>query len=105
MQVSIENAVAVKNTLQTPLLIDPSARALTWLCEHERSGAAAVEVTAMHEPRFANTLELAVRFGKVRACASAPCAVCWACRQDVSQPFSNASLLDTLKFQANQLPQ
>ena len=77
VQVSVENAVAVTHTLQTPLLIDPGARALAWLCARERSGAAAVEVTAMHEARFATALELAVRFGKVRTVSHArPCKHC-----------------------------
>lgn len=79
MQVSIDSAVILKATQQTPLLIDPSGQAAAWIVRHESARAAgtadsatatggtgAVEVITMRHPRFENTLELAVRFGKVR---------------------------------------
>jgi dynein heavy chain 2, cytosolic len=64
LQGSAENAVALKATLQAPLLIDPSAQASDWVVAHESARSAAVEVTTMRHPRFATSLELAVRFGK-----------------------------------------
>ena len=66
MQVSTDNGVILQCTKQTPLLIDPSTRASAWFVQHETARSASVEVTTMHNPRFAHTLELAVRFGKVR---------------------------------------
>jgi hypothetical protein len=42
------------------------SQAIDWLLEHLRSSAPhPPEVVAMHEQRFVNSLELAVRFGKV----------------------------------------
>lgn len=40
------------------------SQASEWLVSHLRGGGSSIEVTTLHEPRFANTLELAVRFGK-----------------------------------------
>lgn len=72
MQASTESAVVLKATTQTPLLIDPSGQAAAWIVRHETArAAAAVETTTMRNPRFATTLELAVRFGKVRSTHSA----------------------------------
>ncbi len=39
-------------------------QASEWLVAHLRGTGLPLEVTTLHEPRFANTLELAVRFGK-----------------------------------------
>lgn len=54
----------------------PLAQAIEWLKGYLSSQeGVTVEVAASHEPRFANTLELAVRFGKVglRLCCSVAC--------------------------------
>jgi hypothetical protein len=49
---------------RTPAYLAPQA--IDWLLEHLRSSAPhPPEVVAMHEQRFVNSLELAVRFGKV----------------------------------------
>jgi len=39
-------------------------QASKWLEAHLRGTSPTLEVTSMHDPRFVNTLELAVRFGK-----------------------------------------
>mmetsp|Transcript_33539 Transcript_33539/g.74227 ORF Transcript_33539/g.74227 Transcript_33539/m.74227 type:complete len:2007 (+) Transcript_33539:3-6023(+) len=61
---SMQNAVVILNSTQSPLVIDPSTQASEWLKTHLKGVHNTVEVTTMHDPRFTNTLELAVRFGK-----------------------------------------
>ncbi len=39
-------------------------QASSWLVQHIKTATPTVEVTTLHDPRFTNTLELAVRFGK-----------------------------------------
>lgn len=39
-------------------------QASQWLAHHLKAKAGAMEVTTLHDSRFATTLELAVRFGK-----------------------------------------
>ena len=48
-------------------------QALSWLQAQLAAGGAAPEVAALHDARFATTLELAVRFGKVRRLGTAVC--------------------------------
>ena len=48
-------------------------QATEWLISHLRAASPSLEVTTQHEPRFAHTLELAVRFGKTlvgRSCCT-----------------------------------
>jgi dynein heavy chain 2 len=61
---SMQNAVIILNSARTPLIIDPSSQAGEWLKTHLSSKGGSFEVTTLHDPRFGNTLELAVRFGK-----------------------------------------
>ena len=68
---SAANAVCVLNSTQPPLIVDPSSHTAHWLETHLRgsgakgdSSGSSVESVAMHEERFTNALELAVRFGK-----------------------------------------
>jgi dynein heavy chain 2 len=61
----MENAVVILQSVQTPLIIDPSTHACEWLKRHvAKSEKAALETVTMHDKRFTNKLELAVRFGK-----------------------------------------
>ncbi|XP_063237932.1 cytoplasmic dynein 2 heavy chain 1 [Bacillus rossius redtenbacheri] len=62
-QLSIQNAVIILQTSLRPFIIDPSTCALEWLKKHLRDKT--VEVTLQNSSRFATTLELAIRFGKV----------------------------------------
>lgn len=66
LQLSTENAAAIKAALQTPLLVDPNATAAAWLRAHATASAkaGAVEFASMHDARLSKTLELALRFGK-----------------------------------------
>ena len=64
-ELSMENAIVILNSAQAPLIIDPSTQASQWLKEHvAKDEKSALEVVTMHDKRFANKLELAVRFGK-----------------------------------------
>lgn len=48
-----------------PLLNDPTKSAVAWLTKYLQSKELAHDVTTQHSERFAYTLELAVRFGKI----------------------------------------
>lgn len=62
-QLSMENAVAILHSVRSPLLIDPTMQASNWLKDHLKEKGQ-LEVVNQHDPRFVNTLELSVRFGK-----------------------------------------
>ncbi|KPI89860.1 putative dynein heavy chain [Leptomonas seymouri] len=61
---SLENAVVMLDSKQTPLIVDPANKAVEWVKEHLRVANAVVEVISLHDERFTHTLELAIRFGK-----------------------------------------
>lgn len=68
---SMENAALLLKILDlpfgstpTPLLLDPSGSALTWLRAYLIANAIPYECALQDSDRFAYTLELAVRFGK-----------------------------------------
>ena len=64
-ELSMENAVVILQAVQAPLIIDPSTQASEWLKMHVSSDETkSLETVTMHDPRFANKFELAVRFGK-----------------------------------------
>ncbi len=52
------------NSQITPFIIDPSTQAAEWLKTHLSKITSKVEVVNQQDPRFGNTLELAVRFRK-----------------------------------------
>lgn len=66
VQLSIENAAAIKTALQTPFLVDPNGTAGEWLrnSASQAANGGTADNISMHDPRLATTLELAVRFGK-----------------------------------------
>ncbi|KAJ3116477.1 Cytoplasmic dynein 2 heavy chain 1 [Phlyctochytrium bullatum] len=59
---SIENAIAILNCRCTPIIIDPSSQAISWLKTY--LGGKKPEVVKQQDDNFLRTLELAVRFGK-----------------------------------------
>ncbi|KAF5224191.1 hypothetical protein ECC02_002777 [Trypanosoma cruzi] len=61
---SQENAIAMLDAVQTPLVIDPANQAIEWVKTHLKNNNVVTEITSVHDERFAHTLELAVRFGK-----------------------------------------
>ncbi|KAF6261448.1 ATP-binding dynein motor region D5-domain-containing protein [Scenedesmus sp. NREL 46B-D3] len=62
---SAQNALAILHGVMTPLVIDPSSQAIEWLKAHIRAVGQTPEVLPLHDTHFQNSLELAVRFGKV----------------------------------------
>ena len=62
-KLSSENAITILNAPQPPLIIDPSSQATEWLKTYLQT-LGAIECVTPHEQRFANALELGVRFGK-----------------------------------------
>lgn len=61
-QLSMENAIVIKQSHLRPFLIDPSSRATEWLKVHLKDSR--LEVVNQQDSNFNNALELAVRFGK-----------------------------------------
>eukprot|EP01116_Phalansterium_solitarium_P024803 TRINITY_DN91_c0_g1_i2.p1 TRINITY_DN91_c0_g1~~TRINITY_DN91_c0_g1_i2.p1 ORF type:complete len:4088 (+),score=2028.04 TRINITY_DN91_c0_g1_i2:171-12434(+) len=63
---SMENALVIQATRPVPFIIDPSTLVSKWLRTYLSSldEKRSIEVTTQEDERFANTLELAVRFGK-----------------------------------------
>ena len=54
---SMENAIVILQSVQAPLIIDPSTKASEWLKNH--AGAkekASLETVTMHDKRFSNKL-------------------------------------------------
>jgi len=63
-KLSSENAIVILNAHYTPLIIDPSSQATEWLTSNLQAAGSNTEILVPHEHRFANALELGVRFGK-----------------------------------------
>ena len=63
-KLSSENAIVILNAHYTPLIVDPSSQATEWLKANLQANGGTIESLVPHEPRFANALELGVRFGK-----------------------------------------
>lgn len=61
---SMENSISILHSLLSPLIIDPGAAAAEWVKAHLDMQGCPLEIVTSHDSRFANTLELAVRFGK-----------------------------------------
>ncbi|KAK7201330.1 dynein heavy chain [Novymonas esmeraldas] len=61
---SLENAVVMLDTDQTPLVVDPANKAVEWVRTHLKAANTTVETVSLHDERFTHTLELAIRFGK-----------------------------------------
>lgn len=61
---SMENGIIILQSVQTPLVIDPSAQASSWLRSHLQKHYSSVESLTAQDSRFTSQLELAVRFGK-----------------------------------------
>eukprot|EP00744_Colponema_vietnamica_P004717 GILI01006991.1.p1 GENE.GILI01006991.1~~GILI01006991.1.p1 ORF type:complete len:1793 (-),score=552.22 GILI01006991.1:127-4830(-) len=61
---SQENAVAILDSVQTPLVVDPANQAVEWMKTNLKNRDVTTEVTSIADERFSHTLELAIRFGK-----------------------------------------
>lgn len=62
---SVENAIMIKNSQSTPLIIDPATQASEWLKSNLRKNNENMEVLNAQDQKFNTNLELAIRFGKV----------------------------------------
>jgi dynein heavy chain 2 len=60
----MQNALILMNAQTTPFIVDPSTQAADWLKTNLGKVTSKLEVVNQQDPRFNNTLELAVRFGK-----------------------------------------
>eukprot|EP01052_Picozoa_sp_SAG31_P000354 SAG31_NODE_11_length_38734_cov_21.263854_4_plen_1070_part_00 len=63
-QLSLENALVIKNTTDTPYIIDPTRAAVKWLQAHMSSGDKGIEIVNQQDAGMTTALELAVRFGR-----------------------------------------
>lgn len=82
-ELSLQNALMIENSCQTPFIIDPNGLATQWLKTHLSNNLSAakelaksedanapaaassqLEVVMQQEARFVTTLELSIRFGK-----------------------------------------
>ena len=63
-QLSIENSQILTFIKEVPLIIDPHTQATTWLKQKLQGNNVKVETLIQQDPKFLNTLELAIRFGK-----------------------------------------
>ncbi|CEO98015.1 hypothetical protein PBRA_006129 [Plasmodiophora brassicae] len=61
---SVENAIVIVRSRQTPFVIDPARQAERWLESRLHAEHRPVEVLVNNDPRFSSVLELSVRFGK-----------------------------------------
>eukprot|EP00392_Amoebophrya_sp_AT5.2_P002499 g2504.t1 len=59
-QLSQENGVLIKHSVQVPFIVDPNSQAILWL----ENQLAQSEVALQQDPKVLTKLELAVRFGK-----------------------------------------
>ncbi|CAD7952833.1 unnamed protein product, partial [Amoebophrya sp. A25] len=58
-QLSQENAVVIKHSVQEPFIVDPNSQAISWL-----ESQLTAEIALQQDPKILTKLELAVRFGK-----------------------------------------
>merc|ERR1719446_1432638 len=63
-KLSSENAIVLRHTQMTALIIDPSSGAVEWLKTNLRNAERSLDTLSSHEQRFTTALELGVRFGK-----------------------------------------
>jgi dynein heavy chain 2 len=62
---SVDNAIMILNSQETPLIIDPATQATEWLKTNLRKTHENVEILNNQDPKFNTNIELSLRFGKV----------------------------------------
>lgn len=62
---SMENAIMIMNSIQTPLIIDPATQATEWMKHSLKQSSDNIEILNHQDPKFNTNIELAIRFGKV----------------------------------------
>ena len=64
-ELSIENAIMLRNTVKTPMIFDPATQATEWLKSALKTETNSVEFLTQNDPKYNTKLEISVRFGKV----------------------------------------
>ena len=62
---SVDNAIMILNSQETPLIIDPATQATEWLKTNLKKTHENVEILNNQDPKFNTNIELSLRFGKV----------------------------------------
>eukprot|EP00744_Colponema_vietnamica_P003509 GILI01005371.1.p1 GENE.GILI01005371.1~~GILI01005371.1.p1 ORF type:complete len:1756 (-),score=536.52 GILI01005371.1:124-4761(-) len=63
-ELSMDNAVLIREQTRTALIVDPASQATEWLKNHFKAKNVNVEVVNISDERLQTTLELSIRFGK-----------------------------------------
>ncbi|KEG15451.1 dynein heavy chain [Trypanosoma grayi] len=63
-ELSMDNALLIQEQVTTPLIVDTSGQAVSWLLNSLKGRGVAVEVCSISDERLVSALELALRFGK-----------------------------------------
>lgn len=63
-ELSMENAIMLRNTVKTPIIFDPATQATEWLKSTLKNEEGAVEFFTQNDPKYNTKLEIAIRFGK-----------------------------------------
>jgi dynein heavy chain 2 len=63
-ELSMENAIMLKNTVKTPIIFDPATQATEWLKQDLKNADNAVEFFNQNDPKYNTKLEISIRFGK-----------------------------------------
>lgn len=61
---SMENAIVIRNCRLPQFILDPAAKVTSWLCSSLTAQQVPFEVVDLKDPKFTTKLELAVRFGQ-----------------------------------------
>jgi dynein heavy chain 2, cytosolic len=64
-ELSMENAIMLKNTVKTPIIFDPATQATEWLKNDLKNEYSSVEFLAQNDPKYNTKLEISIRFGKI----------------------------------------
>lgn len=64
-ELSMENAIMLKNTGKTPMIFDPATQATEWLKKTLKTEESSVEFLSQNDPKYNTKLEISIRFGKV----------------------------------------
>ena len=65
-ELSMENAIMIRNTQKTPMIFDPATQATEWLKSTLKNEAnSSVEFLNQNDPKYNTKLEISIRFGKV----------------------------------------
>jgi len=61
---SMENAIMLRNTVKTPIIFDPATQATEWLKNTLKNEENAIEFLPQNDPKYNTKIEISIRFGK-----------------------------------------